>query len=96
MLVGETWKGTDVDVPPAAAALSDALAMAFSLADPPMAFGALCVVLLCETYQPRPMAPAMIYVSRQQVDVATGQEVRTMSRVRPITQTQRDIRVVPF
>ena len=65
MLVGETWKEVDVEEAraPFALALSATAAeeeVAFSPALPPMALRVACSVLLCETHQPRPMAPAMI------------------------------------
>ena len=61
VLVGETWNEVTEAVAKSASAAEEELDVpAFSFALPPMAVGALWVVLLCETYQPRPIAPAMI------------------------------------
>ena len=61
MLVGETWKDDSNDEVAAVPLVEEeAVAMAFSSALPPMAVGAVWFLLLCETHQPRPIAPAMI------------------------------------
>ena len=60
--VGETWN--EVEVSPSAATATEDEAEAdwsFSFALPPMAVGALWVVLLLLMYTPRPIPPAMHY-----------------------------------
>lgn len=55
--VGETWKEVAV-APPGAAAAEELAVWSFSLALPPIAFGALGVVFLLLMYTPRPIPPA--------------------------------------
>lgn len=96
--VGDTCKTVDVATAPATVAAEETseVVSAFSFALPPIAVGALWEVLLCETYQPSPMAPAIICANRLETVYWLITGILTISRVIPTIQTQRDIRVVPL